>query len=320
MTFGTERNSYIAGTIASLQHSGKNGTDSLKIYLWNNTNHTATPAYAYALPFAIQTGYTYQLTMRKLVWDFEVMVLRSDGLAYTMPLLRQNSKPNFGCLWGYPTAFIYAGHVQVTKFSITSSYSTTPTLLAFMDSYGEGNALSGLPGQEANAYINMLGSIIGFDQVVVCARGGESTVSAQTRFSGELDWYHRARFGLIALGINDNDTTILKKNLAKMTDSLLAYQITPIVATIPPRADAANNRAWVLSINHYIRTVIAGKGARIFDIAAALTVNGKGLYFKPGYYMRDSVHISPLGNQAALNQLGQDVPKLIPTSLGANLH
>jgi lysophospholipase L1-like esterase len=293
--FGIGKYSGIAGTM--VEFSGNLNSTNVIINRLNNT----TPVFItqFPLPFNLVIGDTYKIRVGKRVRQLVVEVTSNDSTDYFIYDSLSYPAPYFGCLWGTPFIGCTTGKIGVTDFTLSTPLSTAPRLAVWGDSFIEGNAL----GSANERYVSLIKDSIGYNNVSIMGRGGETSASVNSRFSKEATWFKDSKYGLIAIGVNDNNFILWKNNILKHIDTLKKHNIIPIIATLSPRSDRL---PFIAMVNSWIRNDYNGA---YIDVGSAVSTASASNWI-PGMGMTDSIHPSVAGHQAIFDRIKIEAPYL----------
>jgi hypothetical protein len=153
----------------------------------------------------------------------------------------------------------------------------------------------------------MVSDRIGHESIAIMGRGGETTSSLNSRFRRELQWFSKAQFGLLAIGVNDTNFESWKKvmllNIMEMRNS----NMIPILVTLSPRSD---RQEFIKLVNNWIRNTYEGL---YVDVSKSVAVDD--VRWLPGMCLGDSIHPSAEGHQAIFNRFEIELPFLFRTEV-----
>lgn len=291
-SFAIGKQSWLAGTM--VEFNSQVTASEIKVYRLDNS--ASTQVKQFTLPFSISPGKTYIFRISKRIQNLSIEINSDDDYYYNDSLYYP--VPYFGCMWGTPFIACSNGEIDVTDFTLSTSFNTSPRLAVWGDSFIEGNSLPNIQ----NRYISLVQDSIGFQNTAIMGRGRESSTTLDSRFSKETQWFKGSEYALLAIGVNDFNFTTWKNNILKDIDTLKKYNIIPIVATLTPRFDRVS---FIQHANNWIRNEYNGA---YVDLSKAVSANQ--LNWLPGNGINDSIHPSVQGHLSMFERIKQDAPYL----------
>ena len=222
-----------------------------------------------------------------------------DGEEVTHSALDSATK---GSEWGYPSIYCITGTCQSWKPIFTMNYKRDCKLIAFGDSFLEGNSIR---LNKDDRYIALLAQDLGVNEIPILSRGGESTITVLNRIYQQIDWYKEAKYCLIALGTNDTVFATYQTNILSIIAYLKSYGIIPILVTVTHRSDV-DNTTFQTSANAWVR----GLGELYVDMSLAVSEVGDETTWRSGFQLGDNVHPSITGHDYMYRRIKRDAQYL----------
>lgn len=297
--FGIGKYSGLAGTLVEFA-----GTDSTSKIIISRLNGT-TPVFItqFSLPFNLTIGTDYKIRVgkkiRQLVIDISSDEITNhflyDSLSYPTPF--------FGCLWGTPFIGCVSGSISVSSFMLSTPLNLSPRLSVWGDSFVEGNSLDNV--QER--YVSLIKDSIGYQNVSILGRGGETSSSISTRIPKESSWFEGSKYALVAIGVNDLNFAIWKTNMLKHIDTLKKRGMIPIITTLTPRSDRLS---FIAQANAWIRNTYNGA---YIDLMKAVATSSE-THWAADMALNDSIHPTVTGHQAMYDRIKREAPYIFRDS------
>jgi lysophospholipase L1-like esterase len=292
--FGIGKNSGNAGTMVEFK-----GTDSTtEVLISRLNNNSPILVLQYPLPFKISVGESYNIRVGKRIRNLVIEVASDDGEDHYLNDTLSYPDPFFGCLWGKPFIGCHSGKITVNYFNLETPLNKNARLAVWGDSFVEGNSLENVEDR----YVSLIKDSIGYQNISIMGRGGETSNSISSRFWKESKWFENVKYGLIAIGVNDISFPAWKTNMIRYTDSLKKQNIIPIIATLSPRKDRLS---FINQTNNWIRNTYEGA---YIDISKAISFNDS-VWFN-GMFLIDTIHPSASGHLAIFERVKLDAPYL----------
>ena len=290
--FAIGKQSKLAGTL--VEFHVRNGRSYLVVNRMDNTSliHAAK----IFLPFTFRAGEEYNIRVGKRIRNLQIEINSSvehyynDSLNYPATI--------YGLFWGTPFIACKHGEIAVNEFVLSTSFNDKPRLAVWGDSFVEGSSLS----NPEERYVSMIAKRIGHENISIMGRGGETSGTLNSRIRKEIEWFGEAKFGLLAIGVNDKNFDAWKKEIQKDIVEMRKENIIPILATLSPRSDRNN---YIKDVNKWIRTDYQGA---YIDISKAVSRNDR--LWLPGMCMNDSIHPTMAGHEAMFERIKMDAPFL----------
>jgi len=293
--FGIGKQATIAGTMVEFF-----GTDTASYINVHKMNGTVLDfIHQFVLPFNFTIGSEYTFRVSKKIRTLEIEVV-SDSVYFYNDSLSYPS-PFFGCLWGRPFISCHTGEISINSFVLATPLNKMPRLAVWGDSFIEGNSLENVEDR----YVSLIKDSIGYHNITIMGRGGESSGTLSSRFTRETQWIN-SKYALLAIGVNDNNFTVWKNNTQKWLDTLKKKNMIPIIATLTPRYDRL---AFINQVNSWIATTYGGA---YVNLNAA--VSDDGLIWNTGYAMTDNIHPTPFGHLEMLRRIRTEAPYIFRDS------
>jgi lysophospholipase L1-like esterase len=297
--FGVGKYSGIAGTL--VEFSGTDTTTNVIISKLNGTSPTFISQFP--LPFHFNIGNEYKIRIGKKVRQLIIEVNTVDSVAHFFYDSLSYPTPFFGCLWGRPFIGCASGSISVNSFRLTTPFDLSPRVSVWGDSFVEANSLANVEDR----YVSLIRDSIGFQNMAISGRGGESSTTINTRFSKESKWFKDSKYGIIAIGVNDVNFSTWKTNILRQIDTLKSHNIIPIITTLTPRADRL---PFISLVNNWIRN--SYNGAYI-DLNRAVTTSSE-THWLSGLALIDSIHPSAAGHLAIYERIKLEAPYIFRDS------
>jgi lysophospholipase L1-like esterase len=260
-------------------------------------NKSIVQAAKILLPFQLRIAETYTIRIGKRVRNLQIEINSSDSYYYNDSL--SYPSPFFGLMWGTPFIACKQGEIRIDEFVLSTPCSTKPKLAVWGDSYIEGSSLS----SPDYRYVALIAKSIGVDNIVIMGRGGETSRTLSKRFAKELLWFSEAQFGLLAVGVNDDNFEVWRKEILKDVAEMRKKNIIPILATLSPRSDRFE---FIKQANDWIRNTYQGA---YIDVSKAIATDD--VKWIPGMCLSDSIHSSVEGHRSIFNRVKMDAPFLL---------
>jgi lysophospholipase L1-like esterase len=254
----------------------------------------------YELPFLITPGELCTIRLGKRLRTLIVEVTRghdhfiTDSLKYPVPF--------FGLQWGTPFIACANGTISISDYQLSTPFNLSPRLAVFGDSFIEGNALD----NEKQRYVSFVKDSIGYENIAISGKGGESSGSISNRLSTETRWFRGCTYALLAIGVNDVNFDTWKANMLKHIELLKGKGIIPVITTLTPREDRCE---FILAANDWIRT---GYNGAYIDISRVVSTDD--ITWLPGTSMPDKVHPTAASHVKIFYRLAEEAPYLFRNS------
>jgi lysophospholipase L1-like esterase len=290
--YGLGRQANLAGTYIEVIGTSTKS----KVVINRMDNASVIVVKEYELPFLINPGELCKIRLGKRLRNLIVEVTRgkdhfiTDSLRYPSPF--------FGLQWGTPFIACANGTISISDYELSTPFNLSPRLAVFGDSFIEGNSLD----NEKQRYISFVKDSIGYENIAISGKGGESSGSISNRFTTEIKWFGGCTYAFVPIGVNDVNFDTWRTNMLKYIQLLKEKGITPIISTLTPREDRCD---FIIAANKWIRTNYNGAYIDISKVVSTDDIN-----WIPGTSMPDKVHPTVASHIKIFYRLAEEAPYL----------
>jgi lysophospholipase L1-like esterase len=287
----------VNGTIAEIDCGNK----KLNLYAqWDGTTTLPSIVKSADISFAFVGGRDYLVSLEKFAGKSTLTIIDTVTQVNSSLILDENVDLKLcGAQTGSPGIMFTSGNIIVKKFEFITPIGRTPYVAMFGDSITEGNSLYNSTGGYTNRYCYKIYEALNGD-VAICGKSGETSTGLLQRY--ELDYFF-AQYVMVLIGTNDTEYSTWLANINTLINRINKLGATPILSTIPPRADRQD---FINQANVYIRS----SGYTYVDYDSALTLAHDGMTQNPDLFLGDKIHPNPAGHMAMFNQAKIDLPFL----------
>lgn len=287
-------------------------TGALEIYALDGAQ-TATLADSVALPSGfLVAGETYIIETKKAGLLMSAKVTRSltrDAVSWSWNYNQTSDTRNLVRFFGAPGVVCLAGTPTITEFDYSAGVRPQPWVVALGDSIVENSSVGVGTTNWPTGWVYQLDAARGRGDVVIAARGGDTTAGVLSRLATDLTIWS-PRFVLLPIGTNDGDQATWRTNMAAIIAAVQATGATPVLCTYIPRTGITGKQAQLTAMNADVMGQYFGPFDWV-DFAAAVSVNHDRVTIDTSLYADTTTHPNGAGQAAMFAQLQADAPYLL---------
>lgn len=289
--------------------NGAGGT--LDIYSLDASNNATLAESVMLPPGFIVAGeqYTIEATKNRLTMSAKVTrSLTRQSAAWSRTFMATSDTRDLVRYYGAPGVVCLAGNPSVLEFDASATVRPQPHLLIIGDSIAEGSSMGVSSSSWQNSWTYLLDNARGRGDVVIGARGGDTTTAFLSRMAADLSIW-QPKYCLIQMGTNDSSQAIWRSNMATIVAAVLATGAIPVLCTYIPRTGIAGIQDKLTAMNADVTSGYFGRYDWV-DFAAAVSLNNDRVTIDPSLYSDGAVHPNTAGAAAMFAQIQADAPYL----------
>ncbi|WP_104384571.1 SGNH/GDSL hydrolase family protein [Sphingobacterium sp. HMA12] len=275
--------------------------NEIKIY-----DNNALLIHKSSLKDGLKLSKDYSLSLKKEIDLITYSLFEGDNNLLFSKSFPINEYLDAVILRGDPYLKLYSGNFSIGSVLITTPYST-PLVSVYGDSFVEGGNLLLNRADIKSKWTYLLGKDIGFDNVLVDARGGiRVSFEFFERFKIQNEYY-KSKYVILGIGTN-NYSNIYEyfEYMTNIINYLKSNNQIPILVTVTPRDKYIFANSAML-INNWVKKV----GVQYIDFHKAVTELNKPEVWVESYVDSDGIHPSVEGYRRMYEQLKIDLKDVL---------